>query len=351
MKKRKLGRTEVEITQLGLGCAPLGDLFEALGEETAQQTLRAAWDGGIRYYDTAPFYGYGKSEHRVGTFLRQQPRNQFVLSTKVGRVFRKPDNLAAFDRGAWIGGLPFEFDYDYSYGGIMRSYEDSLQRLSLPSVNILLIHDLDSMFHESRAQFDAYMGQLITSGWRALDELRRTGEIQAVGAGINQLGMIPQFLAAFDLDLFIVAGAYNLLDQAMLENEFPLCAARGVEVIIGAVFASGILATGAVEGARFAYAPAADEILEKTRQIEGVCRQFNVPLPAASLQFLLSHPIVASLIPGAVAPEQVDQNIGLLNHPIPPDFWIVLKEQELLRIDAPIPGEKAVKSAIDSTLD
>lgn len=342
LPKRKLGRADVEITRMGLGCAPLGDLFVELSEEQAQQTLQAAWDGGIRYFDTAPFYGYGKSEHRAGTFLRQQAREQFIVSTKVGRVLRRPHDLATFDKGMWAGGLPMEYDYDYSYSGIMRSYEDSLQRLSLPSVDILLIHDLDIRFQEGETRFNAFMAQLINSGWRALDELRASGQIKAVGAGINTIGMIPRFLDVLDLDTFIVAGGYNLLDQEMLDSEFQLCTARGLEVIIGAVFASGILATGAVEGATFAYEPASTDVLDRTRRIEAICRQHNVLLSAVALQFLLAHPVVTTIIPGALMPEHVQSNIKSLTQTIPAALWSDLKDQNLLRNDSPTPAQSSL---------
>ncbi len=336
-EKRQIGKTTAQVTQLGLGGAPFGDLFEAISEEQAQQALQAAWDAGVRYFDTAPYYGYGKSEHRVGHFLRQQPRQDFVISTKVGRVFRAPRNLATFDKAGWVGGLPFEFDYDYSYDGIMRSYEDSLQRLGLPSVDLLVIHDLDFYFHKNEARVNAYLSQLFTSGWRALEELRATKQIKGVGAGINELGMIPRFLDLIDLDFFLVAFGYNLLTQGMLESEFGLCAVRNVSVIIGAVFASGILATGAVPGARYFYAPASDEIMEKTRQIEAICQRHQTPLPAAALQFLLAHPVVAALIPGALGPAHVQSNVALLQQPIPAALWSDLKQAGLLREDAPTP--------------
>lgn len=337
LQRRKIGRTAAQVTRLGFGSAPLGDLFEAISEEKAQQTLQAAWDAGVRYFDTAPYYGYGKSEHRVGHFLRQQPRQDFMISTKIGRVFHATRDLANFDKGQWTDGLPFEFEYDYTYDGIMRSYEDSLQRLGLPSVDMLLIHDLDFWFHQNDTRVSAYLAQLFTSGWRALDELRRSKQIKGIGAGINELGMMPRFLDLVDLDFFLVASPYNLLTQDVLDKEFPLCAERGVEIVIGAVFASGILATGAVPGARFAYSPASPEIMEKTRRIEALCQRHHTPLPAAAMQFLLANPIVAAIIPGAIAPEQVQTNVKLLQHPIPSALWGELKSEGLLRADAPTP--------------
>ncbi|MEZ4658982.1 MAG: aldo/keto reductase [Caldilineaceae bacterium] len=334
---RQVGQTNARVTQFGLGGAPFGNLFEPISEAQAQRTLQAAWDAGVRYFDTAPFYGYGKSEHRVGHFLRQQPRSEFVISTKVGRVLRPPRNLAAFDKGAWADPLPFEFDVDFSYDGIMRSYEDSLQRLGLPSVDMLVIHDLDFYFHQNEARVSAWLNQLYTSGWRALDELRRHGLIQAVGAGVNELGMIPRFLDLVELDFFLVAYGYNLLTQEMLASEFTLCAKRNVSIIIGAVFASGILATGAVPGAKYFYAPASEEILDKTERIQTICQRYETPLPAAALQFLLANPIVAAIIPGALAPEHVQSNIELVAQEIPAELWAELKREGLLVEDAPTP--------------
>ena len=340
IERRTLGRTNAVVTKLGFGTAGIGDLTETLKEDVAQQTLQAAWDGGIRYYDTSPFYGHGKSEHRLGHFLRQQPRSEFVVSTKVGRVFRSQERTHPSRRipADFVGALPFEFSFDYSYDGIMRSFEDSLQRLSLPSIDLLLIHDLDFRFHKTDALVTAYLSQLATSGWRALDELRRSGAIKGVGAGINEVGMIPRFLDLVDLDFFLVALYYNLLDQHVLEKDLPRCAEAGVGIIGGAIFASGILATGPVEGARYDYAPATPEIMEKTRRIEAVCRSHNTPLAAAAMQFPLAHPLFAAIIPGAIRPEQVAKNLQLLRHPIPAQLWADLKEQGLLAANAPTPG-------------
>ncbi len=335
--QREVGGTGTNVTEFGLGTAPLGDLFEVLDEEKAQGILQAAWDVGVRFYDTSPYYGSGKSEHRVGHFLRQKPRDEFILSTKVGRVFHPANSPATFESGPFMGGLPFEFTVDYSYDGIMRSYEDSLQRLSLPTIDLLVIHDLDFYFYETEARVNAYLTQLYTSGWRALDELRRHGLVKGVGAGINELGMIPRFLDLVDLDFFLVAYGYNLLTQAMLEEEFPLCEQRGISIIVGAVFASGILATGAVPGARYFYAPASPEVMEKTNRIEQICRRFQTPLPCAALQFLLANPIVAAIIPGAIETAHVQTNFDLLQRPVPAELWSALKSEGLLREDAPTP--------------
>ncbi len=334
---REIGSTGSSVTQFGLGTAPLGDLFEALDESAAQDVLQAAWDVGVRYFDTSPFYGNGKSEHRVGHFLRQKPRDEYVLSTKVGRVFRPARDLETFDPGPFTGALPFEFTVDYSYDGIMRSYEDSLHRLSLPNVDLLVIHDLDFYFYETEARVNAYLNQLFTSGWRALDELRRHGLVKGVGAGINELGMIPRFLDLVDLDFFLVAYGYNLLTQEMLEEEFPLCEQQGISIIVGAVFASEILATGAVPRARYFYAPASPERMERTDRIEQICKRYQTPLPCAALQFLTANPIVSAIIPGALEAAHVQANFDLLLKPVPAELWTELKGEGLLREDAPTP--------------
>jgi D-threo-aldose 1-dehydrogenase len=340
IEQRTLGRTGVVVTKLGFGTAGIGDLAEKLAEDQAQDILAAAWDGGIRYYDTSPFYGHGKSEHRLGHFLRQQPRSEFVVSTKVGRVFRSAGRgqQAPSKPTSFVGALPFDFYFDYSYDGIMRSYEDSLHRLGLPSIDLLLIHDLDFWFHKTEPLVTAYLTQLATSGWRALEELRDSGEIKGVGAGINETGMIPRFLALVDLDFFIVALSYNLLDQGVLDEELPRCADAGVGIVGGAIFASGILAAGPVPGVTYKYDPASPEILEKTRRIEAICRGHNVPLAAAAMQFPLAHPLFAAIIPGAIRTGQVQSNLQLLRHPIPAQLWADLKAAELLPQNAPTPA-------------
>jgi len=323
---------------MGFGGAPLGDLFEAVSESQSQDTLQAAWDVGIRYFDTSPFYGYGKSEHRLGHFLRQQPREDFIISTKVGRVLKATRDLKTFDKQMWVGGLPFEHAFDYSYDGIMRSYEDSLQRLGLHAVDLLLIHDLDYFFHTTEDMVTASLSQLYTSGWRALDELRSSGQIKGIGAGLNMLGLIPRFLDMVDINFFILAMPYTLLDQDALDVEFPKCAEHGVDIVIGSVFASGILVTGPVEGALYAYSPAPLEILEKTQKIETICRAHDVLLPAAAIQFPLAHPNVAAIIPGALKPEYIHSNVENYQQEIPTDLWAELKSEGLLREDAPTPS-------------
>lgn len=336
LARRRLGRTDVELTQLGFGGAGLGDLFDVLDDADAGAALQAAWHAGIRYYDTSPWYGRGQSEHRFGRALYRQDRAGFVLSTKVGRVFRACPDPARFDHGMWRGGLQFQHRFDYSYDGIMRSFEDSLQRLGIPRIDLLLIHDLDLSYHGSEARVAAYLTELHNGGFRALAELKQAGVIRGIGAGINERGMMPRFLDLIDLDFFLVALPYTLLDTDVLDDEFPACAARGVGIVVGAPLASGILATGAVQGARYRYAPAGPEVLAKVRRIEAICERHAVPLAAAALQFPLGHPSVASVIPGALSAEHVTRNVAAFRHPIPAAFWADLKSEKLLREDAPV---------------
>lgn len=338
LKKRKLGRTGVELTPFGFGGAPLGDLFVKVSEAEAEATLAAAWDEGVRYYDTAPWYGRGQSEHRLGRFLYRQPRRDFVLSTKVGRVLKAPRNPDTFDTGFWSGGLHFDHRFDYSYDAIMRAFEDSLQRLGMNRVDLLVIHDLDFWHHQTEPAVAAYLGQLYTGGWRALEELRSGGVIGGIGAGVNELKMMPRFLDLFDMDFFVLALPYTLLDQEVLDGELPYCERRNVGIVIGAVFSSGITATGAVPGAKYKYADATPEILDKVRRIEAVCARHKVPLPAAALQFPLGHPCVASVIPGGFKPEHVRANLAAMRHAIPADLWAELKAENLIRADAPVPA-------------
>jgi len=336
-QRRKLGRSDVTVPQFGFGGAPLGDLFVAVSDADATATLNAAWDAGVRYYDTAPWYGRGQSEHRTGRLLYNKPRSELVLSTKVGRVLQAPPNPETFDRGMWAGGLSFDIRWDYSYDGIMRSYEDSLQRLGMTRIDILIIHDLDWWHHRTDAKVHAYLAQLGTSGFRALEELKAHGLIGAIGAGVNELGTMPVFLDMVDLDFFMLALRYTLGEQETLDRELPLCAERGVGFIVAAVFSSGLFATGPVPGAKYNYADATPEQLDRVRKIEAVCKRHGVPLAAAALQFPLHHPLAASVIPGGFKPEHVINNLALFRHEIPDAMWGELKSEGLIRSDAPTP--------------
>ena len=328
----------MQLTELGLGTAPFGEPFVRLEDADVYAAMERAWASGIRYFDTSPFYGHGKSELRVGRGLGDRDRGAYVLSTKVGRLLRRPADPAVHVPGFFCGGLPFEIRFDYSYDGIMRSVEDSYQRLGMNRIDLLLIHDLDTWFHPAADRLGAYRAQLLTSGVHALSELKASGVISAVGAGINECGMIPWFVANMDLDFFLVALRYSLLEQDTLDVELPLCADRGIGIVIGGVFNSGILATGAREGAMHNYEPAGPEILAHVSKIEEVCGSHGIDLPAAALQFPLAHPLVASVIPGAQSAAHVEQIAAGIDQRIPATFWLELKERGLIRPDAPVPG-------------
>ncbi|HZO26390.1 MAG TPA: aldo/keto reductase [Chloroflexota bacterium] len=338
LARRQLGQTNVQVTCLGFGGATLGDIRERIDESRSATTIEVAYGAGIGFFDTAPWYGTGKSERRYGNVLGLKPRDSYVLSTKIGRILDRPADPATFQQTRWTHGLPFVVRFDYTYDGVMRSYEDSLTRMGINRIDALLIHDLDHGYHGTEAGVQARIDELDAGGgYRALRELKERGEIGAIGAGINVTGMIPRFLERFDLDFFLVAMPYTLLSQDALDVELPLVQSRGATIVIGAVFASGILAIGPVPGATYGYQPATPEILEKARRIQEACQQHDVPLGAAALQFPFGHPAVSSVIPGPNAPEQVKGNLAWMRVEIPADLWGDLKEHGLLRPDAPTP--------------
>jgi D-threo-aldose 1-dehydrogenase len=339
-EKRRWGRTELYVTALGCGTATLGDIREPIPDSQSDTTLEVAYGAGIGYFDSAPWYGRGKSEVRVGRVLSSKPRDTFALSTKIGRVLKRPKDPSAFTDERWKWGLPFEVHFDYTREGVFRAYEDSLQRLAMNRIDALLIHDLDAGYHGEEG-VEARLRELDDSGgkgFRALQELKERGEIKAIGCGINPLGMIPRFLERFPLDFFLVAMPYTLLEQRSLERELPLCQEKGVGIVIGAPFASGILARGPDSpAATYGYSAPQQEVLEKTRKIAAVCERHKVPLGAAALQFPLGHPSVAAIIPGPNHPSQVRSNLEWVRHPIPPAMWEELKGEGLIRKDAPTP--------------
>jgi D-threo-aldose 1-dehydrogenase len=334
---RRIGRTDVAVTQLGFGGASIGELFHKVPEEEALAAVRAAWDQGVRFFDTAPWYGRGLSELRVGAGLRDRPRGEFVLSTKVGRWLR-PNPDPAYSGAPWVGGLANDVVFDYSYDGIMKSVEHSRQRLGVARYDVAVIHDLDGLYHGTGQKLDGYFIQLATSGWRALTELKAAGEIRAIAAGINDRGLITRFLDLVDVDAFLVAMPYTLLRQEVLDDEFPAAVERGCSFIIGAPFQSGILATGATNPANADYAPPDAAVLERVSRIEAVCARHGVPLAAAALQFPLGHPAVSAVIPGARTAAQVRRNTETFSHAIPAGLWAELKHEGLLRQDAPVPS-------------
>lgn len=333
--RRQIGATSLQLPPMGFGAAHLGGLYNRVSGETAHATLKAAWDGGIRYFDTAPFYGRGLSEHRTGDFLIDQPRAEFMLTTKVGRYFRRPADPKTFDRTPWGGGLNMEIVWDYSYDGVMRSYEQSLLRLGLDSVDALLIHDPEA---SGRGDGEGpRMEDMTTSGIKALDQLKASGQIKAIGMGLNAAQSLLTFAPQVPLDFCIVAMPYTLLDQSALSTGLRRCVENNISVIIGAPYASGILATGPGPNARYGYSIATDEVQGKVRRIQQVCADHGASLQAAALQFPLAHPTVVSVIPGGVKPEEVTSNIGYLQEVVPAAFWADLKAAGLIDAEAPTP--------------
>lgn len=338
LNKKRIGSTDVEVTCFGLGGAPLGERFVRCDNATADAVVESAYAAGINYFDTAPQYGQGKSEQRLGRVLHTKPRQSFILSTKVGHLFQRPKDRDAFAKALKGNGFQFQGHSDYSRDGVMRSYENSLLRLGLNRVDMLVIHDIDVFHHGSRELVDMHFRELTDGGgWRALEELKRTGEIRAIGCGVNQLGTIPEILGRGDVDFFLVAMPYTLLDQDALDAEFPLCAKRKVSIVIGAVFSSGILATGPSDNASYGYSAAPDAVKEKARRIQQVCASHGVPLQAAALQFPIAHPQVVAIIPGAYRVENVRDNLANSQAAIPASLWTDLKTAGLLRADAPCP--------------
>ena len=336
--RRRLAETSLHLPTFGMGTAHLGELYSTVDESVSQATLEAAWTGGVRYFDTAAWYGRGLAEHRLGGFLRTKPRGDFLISTKVGRTLQRPADPSTFDRNPWTGGLTFEVKFDYSYGGIMRSYEQALQRLALDTVDALVIHDLDSLFHDEET-IACHTKDLSESGMKALSDLKSSGDIRAFGMGINMKEQLVDLAQKVDLDFVLVAMPYTLIDQESLHTGMKACQDRNIGVIIGAPFASGILATGSAGAAHYNYSAADAFVIEKVRQIEAVCNAHGVSLQAAALQFPLAHPAAAAIIPGAAKPEEMAANIASLDAQIPSQFWDDLKSEGLVDLEAPIPGD------------
>jgi D-threo-aldose 1-dehydrogenase len=337
--KRPLGRTKLKVTVLGLGTATLGNLYAPVSDADAHATLTTAFDAGVRFVDTAPFYGHGWSEHRVGEALRGYKRDDIVLSTKIGRLLKPKDPGAkGIDGGVFAAVLPFDPVFDYSYDGVMRSVEDSLQRLGTHRIDVLLIHDVDRWTHGSQEAADRRMKEVLEGGYKAMVKLREAGAVGAIGAGLNEWDTCQKLAEASDLDCFLLAGRYSLLEQESLNTFLPLCQKRGIGIFLGGPYNTGILATGAVAGAMYNYAPAKPDILERVRKLEAVCARHKVALASAALQFPLAHPAVCSVIPGAKTAAEVKRNIATIEAPIPGDFWAELKREKLIADAAPVPG-------------
>jgi D-threo-aldose 1-dehydrogenase len=338
---RPLGRTGLAVTELGFGSGPLGGFRgRPVDDETAQATLAAAWEVGIRYFDTAPWYGLGASEHRVGRFLRSHRRDEYVLSTKVGRMLGRRGAAPGGSANVhWESSLPFDWWYDYRRDAVLRSFEDSLQRLGLERIDVLLIHDLEPGAHGGEEGARTRLAELDRGGgFEALAELRASGAVQGIGIGVNDSGVVVPFLERFDLDVVLQAGEYTLLEQRALEPALAACAERGVAVVVGAPFNSGLLASAAQQHPTFADGDATADTLGRVRRLRELCARHGVDVAAAALRFPLSHPAVASVIPGAARPDEVRENAGRHASALPEELWSELSGAGLLRADAPTPA-------------
>jgi len=325
----------LNFTRLGFGGAPLGNMHRALSQVEAEATVQAAWDAGLRYFDTAPLYGHGLSEARIGQALAGAARSDFILSTKVGRLL-EPCDAGDEASGIYRDTPALKVRFDYSGDGVMRSLEASLARLGLDRVDILYVHDLEPRTHGSPAAYEARWRELTDGGgWRALAELRRAGTVAALGLGVNEAAPCERMLGELDPDLFLLAGRYTLLEQAPLHGLLPACERRGVGVVIGGPFNSGVLAR---TGGTFNYAAAPADVLEQVDRLRAVCARFGADLPAAALQFAAAHPAVVSVIPGGQTPTEVAANAAMMQAGIAPELWAALKDEGLVDPAAPTPA-------------
>lgn len=327
LQKSTLGSSGLEVTRLGLGCAAIGGLYGDIPDDQATAVVHRALDLGLNLFDTAPLYGSGKSERRLGAALQGIDRDRYILATKVGRLLVP---ATGEERGQGIFGdpPPFRPVFDYSYDGVKRSVEESLQRLGLDRVDILHIHDPDDHWQEA-----------IGGAFPALADLRSQGVIRAVSAGMNQWQMLARFAREGDFDCFLLAGRYSLLDQSALDELLPLCVEKNIGIMAGGTYNSGILAKGAKEGATYNYSEAPPEIIAKAQGLERVAKTHGVDIKAAASQFVFAHPAITCIIPGTRRPERVQENFDLLTVPIPADFWAQLRDEKLLHPDAPVPGD------------
>lgn len=324
LEKVPLGRSGLSVTRLGLGCAAIGGLYGDIPDDQAVAVVRRALSLGLNLLDTAPLYGAGKSELRLGQALAGVPRDSYVLSSKVGRVLvptQRAPQVGAFDDPA-----PYQPVFDFSYDGVMRSFAASLKRLGVDRIDILHIHDPDNHWQEA-----------IDGAYPALDELRGAGVIRAVSAGMNQWEMLARFAREGDFDCFLLAGRYSLLDQSALDELLPLCVEKNIGILAGGTYNSGILAKGARPGATYNYQEAPPEIAARAKSLEAVAARHQVELRAAASQFVFAHPAITCIIPGTRQPERVQENFDLLTRAIPASFWTELRAEGLVRPDAPLP--------------
>jgi D-threo-aldose 1-dehydrogenase len=331
-----LGRSGLDVTRLGFGTTAIGNLYRARTDAEAQATLQAAWDAGVRYADTAPLYGLTLSETRLGCFLKDRPRDEAIISTKVGRMLRPPRS-DGFVAEVYKDAPQLTPYFDYSGDAIRRSFGGSLARLGVERIDLLYLHDLAPMNHASAESYEQHFRQFFDEGGHdAMLALKAEGRVGAIGVGVGSAEAAQRLIELGDFDACLLAGRYTLLEQGALDGFLPLCERRGVGVVIGGPYNSGILATGAVEGATYNYRPAPPSVMDRVARIEAVCAAHGVPLIAAALQFPLHHPAVASTIPGIGSVEEVQKAVELIETPIPAAFYDDLKREGLLAAGAPV---------------
>jgi D-threo-aldose 1-dehydrogenase len=323
----RLGRSNVQVSRLGFGTTALGNLMRVTPAEEAAAAVDAAWAAGLRYFDTAPQYGQGLAEERLGAALAGRPRSDWVLSTKVGKLLRPtPDGRAP--SGLFVGAGAHEIEFDYSYDGTMRSLESSLRRLGADRVDIALIHDVNRRYHGDNVY--QRLSEAKAGAVKALSKLRSEGVIGAFGPAFNDVDILMTFVREADVDCLMLPRGYSLLNQQAAAELLPECLRQTVSVLIASPFESGILATGSVPGATYLYAPADEEVHALVRRLEAVCRDYDVPLAAAALQFPARHPAIASVVVGMRSAAEVAANIASIGRPIPSEFWVALEREQLI---------------------
>ncbi len=334
-RNRKFGRVDLSVTSFGFGTAPVGNIFREIEGPTSDAMYQSSWDAGVRYFDTAPMYGHSLAERRTGQSLRCKSRDDYVLSSKVGRALKPaPRDMIKF--APWVNAAAFTMDFDDSHDGTMRALEDSLQRLGMAHMDICFIHGID-VFIRGKDQPEVFR-HAMDGCYKALDKMRSEGMPKAIGVGVNEGELCHEALKQRDFDGFLLAGRYTLQEQDALNNLLPICEKRGAAVVVGGGFNSGILATGAKPEAKYNYSPAPQPIMDKVAAIEAVCANHNVPLPTAALQFVVAHPGIASFITRTRTVEQLTQNLGWFSHPIPGALRSDFKAKGLLRKGALVPA-------------
>lgn len=333
LNKRQLGRSSIYVSELGFGGASIGNLYEACTNTEAEAAIRKSWNLGIRYFDTSPSYGNGLSERRLGLVLHQYTREDYIVSTKVGDfLYAVPERLPPDT--TFVDQAPLHLRYDYSYDGIKRVLEDSLQRLGLNHIDILLVHDLDRIIHKQKT-FAEHFRTYLESGYKALDELRSHGIIKAIGFGVKEWQVCAEALKYGDYECFMLERNYTLLEQPAFDTFLPLCIKKQISILLAGPFASGVLASGPIKEAYFHHKKADQKTLDRVKQIQKICHEYSVPVQAAAIQFPLRHPAIASVVVGTRSAQYMQNNVDFLHYKIPEELWDTLKQEGIIPKTSP----------------